>query len=75
VASSSTLYGTLGVVFALLAWLLLFGRLIVYTAVLNVVLYEAHEGTVLSTVQIPRHAGATREANRSGLSLPDAPKA
>jgi membrane protein len=75
VASSSTLYGTLGVVFALLAWLLLFGRLLVYSAVLNVVLYEAHEGTVTSTVRIPRHAGATREANRSGLAVPDAPKA
>jgi membrane protein len=75
VASSSALYGTLGVVFAILAWLLFFGRLVVYTAVLNVVLYEAERGTVASAVQVPRHAAATREANRSGLAQPGAPKA
>ena len=40
VASSSALYGSLGVIFALLAWLLIFGRLVVYSAVLNVVRYE-----------------------------------
>jgi membrane protein len=75
VASSSALYGTLGIVFALLAWLLLLGRLVVYTAVCNVVLYEAKRGTVVSTVEVPRHAAATREATRSGLAVPDAPKA
>ncbi|MDQ1520556.1 MAG: rane protein, partial [Actinomycetota bacterium] len=75
VASASALYGALGVLFAVLAWLLLLGRLVVYTAVLNVVLYEAKQGTVASTVQLPRHARATREANRSGLSIPDAPSA
>jgi membrane protein len=75
VASSSALYGTLGVVFAVLAWLMLLGRLIVYSAVLDVVLYEARRGTVASTVQLPRHPAATREATRSGLSLRDAPHA
>lgn len=40
VASSSELYGSLGVVFALLAWLLLLGRLVVYSAVLDVVRHE-----------------------------------
>lgn len=39
-ASSTALYGSLGVVFAVLAWLLLFGRLLVYAVVLNVVLAE-----------------------------------
>jgi hypothetical protein len=47
----------------------------VYTAVLNVVLYEAERGTVASAVQVPRHGAATREANRSGLAQPGAPKA
>jgi membrane protein len=75
VASSSALYGTLGVVFALLAWLLFFGRLVVYTAVVDVVLYEARHGTVASTVQLPRHARATREANRAGMAVPTAPGA
>lgn len=40
VASSSALYGSLGVVFAILAWLFFFGRLIVYSTALNVVLWE-----------------------------------
>ncbi len=71
VASSSTLYGTLGIVFALLAWLLFFGRLVVYTSVIDVVLYEAEHGTVAATVQLPRHAGATRTANRAGMALPE----
>jgi membrane protein len=70
VASSSTLYGTLGIVFALLAWLLFFGRLVVYTAVIDVVLYEARHGTIASTVQLPHHARATRRANRAGMALP-----
>ena len=35
VASSSATYGSIGVVFAILAWLLLFGRLLVYATVLN----------------------------------------
>jgi membrane protein len=75
VANSSALYGTLGVVFALLAWLLIFGKLVVYTAVVGVVLYEAKRGTVASTVDLPRTASATRAATRSGLSVPDAQKA
>ena len=37
VASSSATYGSIGVVFAILAWLLLFGRLLVYATVLNAV--------------------------------------
>jgi membrane protein len=74
VANSSALYGTLGVVFALLAWLLIFGKLVVYTAVLNVVLLEGKRGTVASTVSLPRTPNATRAANRSGLSVPDGQK-
>jgi uncharacterized BrkB/YihY/UPF0761 family membrane protein len=75
VASASALWGALGVVFAVLAWLLLFGRLIVYTAVVDVVLYEAERGTVVSLVEIPNHDRATREANRSGTTRPEAPAA
>jgi membrane protein len=45
VTHSSELYGSLGVVFAILAWLLFFGRLIVYSAALNVVLYEKTAGS------------------------------
>jgi len=66
VASSSQLYGSLGIIFAILAWLLLFGRLVVYSAVLNVVLYEKHEGTVRAVVEAPPVPGARPVASRSG---------
>jgi membrane protein len=57
VASSSALYGSLGVVFAVLAWLLLYGRLIVYGAVLNVIRYEHSVGTVTAEIEVPRIDG------------------
>jgi len=44
VASSSSLYGPIGIVFAILAWLALFARLIVYASALNAVRHEAHNG-------------------------------
>jgi membrane protein len=53
VASSSQLYGSLGVVFAVLAWLLFFGRLIMYAATLNVVLWERKAGTIRTVVEVP----------------------
>ncbi len=57
VASSSALYGSLGVVFAVLAWLLVYGRLIVYGAVVNVVHYEKGAGTVTVEIEVPRIDG------------------
>ena len=41
ISGSSALYGSIGVVFATLAWLAIYARLIVYGAALNVVRYEA----------------------------------
>lgn len=67
VASSSALYGSIGVVFAVLAWLVLYGRLIVYGAVVNVLRWEAEAGTVTVDVQVPRLEGEVpTEANRGG---------
>ncbi len=66
VASSSQLYGVLGIIFAILAWLLLFGRLLVYSAVVNVVLYERHAGTVKATLEAPGVAEPCAVANRAG---------
>ncbi|HEV7865951.1 MAG TPA: YihY/virulence factor BrkB family protein [Acidimicrobiia bacterium] len=66
VASSSQLYGSLGIVFAILAWLLIFGRLLVYSAVLNVVRYEEHEGTIRAVVEAPPVPGVRPVATRSG---------
>ena len=57
VTSSSDLYGPVGVVFALLAWLLLFGRLVVYSAVLEVVLWEDRHGTVELAIEAPARPG------------------
>jgi membrane protein len=59
VSSSSQLYGALGVVFALLAWLFFFGRLIIYSAVLDVVLWERRAGTVDVVTEVPAQPGAT----------------
>ncbi len=67
VASSSALYGSLGVVFAILAWLLFFGRLIVYSAVVNVVRWEEDHGTVTVDLPVPKVPGQVpTEATRAG---------
>jgi membrane protein len=57
VASSQALYGTLGIVFATLAWLLFFGRLLVYASVLNVVRWEEDHGTLTVDVEVPKLPG------------------
>lgn len=57
VASSSALYGSIGIVFAVLAWLALSARLIVYAAALNVVRYEGAHGTVTVELEVPRIEG------------------
>lgn len=67
VADSSALYGSLGIVFAVLAWLAIFGRLLVYGSVINVVHWEAEHGTVEIRLEVPRVDGALAlEANRNG---------
>lgn len=67
VASASALYGSIGVVFAIVAWLLLFGRLAVYVAVVNVVAWEDRHGTVTVEIDLPNHVDPEPvEATRSG---------
>lgn len=67
--SSSSLYGTIGVVFAVLAWVLLFGKLVMYSAVLNVVLYEGKHGTTEQVIQIPKPAAEQgKGVTRSGAA-------
>ena len=71
VASSSALYGSLGVVFALLAWLFFFGRLVVYAAVLNVVRWEEDHGTITAEIELPRVPGEVPlTATRAGDAAP-----
>jgi membrane protein len=67
VSSSSSLYGSIGVVFALLAWLALGARMLVYAAVFNVVRYEREHGTVTVDLEVPHIAGEVPlEATRGG---------
>ena len=73
VASSSSLYGPLGVVFAILAWLAFFARLIIYSSTLNAVLYERREGTVEVPIHAPRIPGfKAAGATRGGVVLSEA---
>lgn len=57
VSQSSELYGSIGVVFALLAWLFFFGRLLVYSAVLGVVRWEGAHGTATVEIDVPNVPG------------------
>ena len=72
VGSSSALYGTLGIVFALIAWLALFGRLSVYATCLNVVRWEERHGTVTVDLEVPNvpEVDDPVAATRSGRALP-----
>jgi membrane protein len=70
VASSSALYGSLGIVFAILAWLFFFGRLVVYSAVTNVVLWERGHGTVTKEIEVPSLPDREKpETTRSGEAI------
>ncbi len=67
VANSSQLYGSLGIVVAIIAWLAFFGRLLVYSSVINVIRYEDEHGTLTVPIHVPRVPGAIAlEANRAG---------
>lgn len=71
VASTSALYGPLGVVFAILAWLLFFSRLVVYSATLTVVRWEEDHGTRTVDLDVPRVPGDRPvEATRAGETAP-----
>jgi len=70
VASSSALYGSIGVVFAVLAWLFLFSRLVVYASVLNVVRWEEYHGTVTATLEAPSLPAAEPVESTRGGQIP-----
>lgn len=74
VASSSSLYGPLGVVFAVLAWLAVFSRLIVYASAFNAVRHEDASGFVTLEIKAPRVAGEIPvEADRGGAVVATEP--
>ncbi len=67
VTQTSGLYGSIGVVFAILTWLFFFGRLAVLVAVLSVVRWEEENGTVTVEIELPKHPDVVAvEATRSG---------
>lgn len=71
VASASALYGSFATIFAVLAWLLLFGRLLVYAATVNVVVWEEKHGTVTVELPVPKVPGDVPvEATRAGDAVP-----
>lgn len=73
VASTSAMYGSIGIVFAILAWLLFFGKLVVYTAVVNVVRWEEEHGTTTIDIRVPNLPGPQADdlASRAGQQEPD----
>lgn len=72
VASSSATYGSIGTVFAILAWLFFFGRLIVYSATADVVRWEEEHGTVVIDIRVPNLPGGEDPmATRRGKQDPD----
>ncbi len=76
IANSSSLYGPLGVVFAILAWLALFARLLVYASAVNAVRFERANGTVTLHIEAPRFDGPQlrSDADRGGAIVADTAK-
>ena len=72
VSSSSALYGSLGVVFAILAWLAIGARLIVYASAFNVVRHEQRHGTVTVEIEVPRIEGEVPLAADRGGAVAEA---
>jgi membrane protein len=54
---SASLWGSIGVVLAILAWFLLLSRLVIYAAAVNVVTHERRHGTVTAEIEVPRFDG------------------
>lgn len=69
---SSLLYGSIGAAFAILAVLAIIGRLVVYASVLNVIRWEASNGTVTVDIEVPKVPGEVpTETDRAGAVDPN----
>ena len=73
VSRTSALYGPLGTVFAIITWLALFARLIVYSSTLNAVSFEARAGTMEVPILVPRLPNRSPVAATRGGTMVDAP--
>jgi membrane protein len=75
VASSSSLYGPIGIVFAIIAWLTIFSKLIVYASALNAVRYEEDHGFTTLEIRAPLFEGEVPvEADRGGAVVDTEPQ-
>lgn len=75
VGNATALYGSIGTVFAIIATLALFGRLLVYASTLNVVRWEEDRGTVTVDIEVPKVPGQVPlEADRAGAVEPIDPE-
>lgn len=78
VTTSSALYGSIGVIFALLAWFVLGAKLLMYATAYNVVRFERDHGTVTVAIEVPHIDGERpRRITRGGAvaeSTPDPPR-
>jgi membrane protein len=70
VSRSSSLYGPIGVVFAVLAWLAILAKLLVYASAVNAVRFEADAGTRTVPIEVPDLPGSEPvAATRGGVIL------
>lgn len=75
VTSTSALYGSIGVVFALLAWFVLAAKLLMYSAAYNVLRHEQGHGTVIATIEVPHIEGEVPcQVTRGGAVATSAPE-
>jgi membrane protein len=78
VSTSSALYGSIGVIFALLAWFVLGAKLLMYATAYNVVRFERSHGTVTVAIEVPHIDGEKpRRITRGGAvaeSTPEPPR-
>jgi len=72
VSSASALYGSLGVVFAILAWMALGSRLVVYASAFNVIRHEQAHGTVTVEIKVPHIEGEVPLAADRGGAVTEA---
>jgi membrane protein len=57
VETSSALYGSIGVIFAVLAWFVLGSKVLMYATAYNVLRHERGHGTVEASIEVPRIEG------------------
>jgi membrane protein len=69
VAQTSAVYGTIGVVFALLVWLLLIGRVVMYVAVIEALRWERRASAITARCCPPRRDAGHRRGRRCDSRL------